>query len=98
MASGRELTDFPGEVVPKIVGAKRASADRRVRTGKGPQFLRFAAPIIDTLQSLGGSGSPREVTEAVIAALDIPEEEQRTTLKNGTSRITNQVHWARFYL
>lgn len=74
------------------------STNGRVRTGKGPQFLRFVAPIIDTLQSLGGSGSPREVIDTVIAALHIPEEEQRKTLKDGTSWARNQVHWARFYL
>jgi len=80
------------------MGGKRMSINGRVRTGKSPQFLRFVAPIIDTLQSLGGSGSPREVTDRVIAVLDIPEEEQRKTLKNGTSWVTNQVHWARLYL
>jgi restriction system protein len=80
------------------VGGNHISAQARKKSGKGPQFLRFVAPIIDILRSLGGSGSPREVTDAVVAALHIPEDQQRITLKNGTSRITNQVHWARFYL
>lgn len=29
---------------------------------KGPQFLRFCIPIVETLQELGGSGQPKEVT------------------------------------
>jgi len=94
MASYQEPEGSPPDSTPD----KRPSNKRRVRTGKGPQFLRFVAPIIERLHLLGGSGTPREVTDAVVAALRIPEREQRKTLKNGTSRITNQVHWARFYL
>jgi restriction system protein len=66
--------------------------------GRGPQFLRFCRPLIEVLKEMGGSGAPSEVTDAVIEKLSIPEEEQLTTLKNGTSRIRNQVAWARFYL
>jgi restriction system protein len=67
-------------------------------TSKGPKFLRFALPILDTLNRLGGSGKPSEVTDAVIDALAIPEEEQGETTKNGASRVKNQIAWARFYL
>ena len=94
MAPHREPEGFP----PDSTSDKRPSNKRRVRTRKGPQFLRFVVPIIEKLELLGGSGTPREVTNAVVAALQISEHEQRKTLKNGTSRITNQVHWARFYL
>jgi len=66
--------------------------------GKGPQFLRFCIPIIEVLKETGGSGTPSEVTDAVIERLNIPEEEQLITLKNGGSRVRNQVAWAKFYL
>ncbi|MDQ7008518.1 MAG: winged helix-turn-helix domain-containing protein, partial [Acidobacteriota bacterium] len=65
---------------------------------KGPEFLRFCVPIIEVLRELGGSGRPAEVTDLVIERMNIPEDEQEITNKNGGSRIRNQVAWARFYL
>jgi restriction system protein len=65
---------------------------------KGPQFLRFCIPIVETLQALGGSGRAKEVTDTVLERLHISEAEQAQTLKNGSSRVRNQVAWARFYL
>jgi restriction system protein len=65
---------------------------------KGPQFLRFCIPIVETLQALGGSGKAKEVTDTVLERLHISEREQAQTLKNGSSRVRNQVAWARFYL
>jgi restriction system protein len=65
---------------------------------KGPQFLRFCIPIVETLRELGGSGQPKEVTDIVLERLHISEREQAQTLKNGNSRVRNQVGWARFYL
>lgn len=65
---------------------------------KGPQFLRFCIPIVETLQELGGSGRPKEITDTVLERLHISEREQAQTLKNGSSRVRNQVAWARFYL
>jgi restriction system protein len=65
---------------------------------KGPQFLRFCIPILETLRTLGGSGQPKEVTDIIIERLHISEIEQAQTLKNGSSRVRNQIAWARFYL
>jgi restriction system protein len=65
---------------------------------KGPQFLRFWIPIVEILKELGGSGQPKEVTDTVLERLHISEREQAQTLKNGSSRVRNQVAWARFYL
>ena len=65
---------------------------------KGPQFLRFCIPIVDTLKELGGSGQAKEITDTVLDRLEISESEQSQTLKNGSSRVRNQVSWARFYL
>ena len=65
---------------------------------KGPEFLRFCIPIIETLRELGGSGRPAEITDRVIERMKIPEKEQEVANKNGGSRIRNQVAWARFYM
>ena len=69
-----------------------------METAKGPQFLRFCLPIVETLKELGGSGQPKEVTNLVLERLHISEREQAQTNKNGGSRVRNQVAWARFYL
>lgn len=65
---------------------------------KGPRFLRYVPPIIETLRELGRSGTPSEVTERVIERLGLSEEEQEESTSNGQSRVRNQIHWARFYL
>lgn len=65
---------------------------------KGPQFLRFCIPIVETLRELGGSGQPKEVANAVLERLSVSEQEQAQTNKSGGSRVRNQIAWARFYL
>ncbi len=64
----------------------------------GPQFLRFFAPLLEVLKELGGSGNVSEVTDLVVEKMQIPEEELEEKLKSGTSRIKNQIAWARNYL
>jgi restriction system protein len=68
------------------------------RGGKGPQFVRFFKPILQVLKQTGGSGTVSEVIDQVIELLQIPEAEQEVTLKNGQSRVRNQVQWGRLYL
>jgi restriction system protein len=65
---------------------------------KGPEFIRFLKPILQILKQSGGSGTTAEVIDRAIELLRIPESEQEVTLKNGQSRIRNQVQWARLYL
>lgn len=65
------------------------------KTGK--DFSRFIKPLIETLRESGGSGSSREITDAVIEKMKISEKELSETLKSGGSRIRNQVAWARAY-
>ena len=65
---------------------------------KGPEFVRFFAPMIDVLRELGESGRPKEVSNRIALKLKIPEKELNKTNKNGQSRLENQVAWARFYL
>jgi restriction system protein len=65
---------------------------------KGPEFLRFIAPIVETLRELGSSGTAGEVADRVLERLKISETEQEVTTSNGQSRVRNQIGWARFYL
>jgi restriction system protein len=65
---------------------------------KGPEFIRFFEPILQVLKESGGSGTTSEVIDRAIELLRIPEAEQEVALKNGQSRIRNQVQWARLYL
>jgi restriction system protein len=65
---------------------------------KGPQFTRFFKPILEVLRESGGSGTVAEVIDRVLEKMAIPEAEQEVTLKNGQSRVRNQVQWARLYL
>ena len=64
----------------------------------GPQFTRFFWPIIEALRQLGGSGSPSEVRDRVFENLKVSETEQSETISSGSSRIYNQIQWARLYL
>ena len=65
---------------------------------RGPEFLRFVAPIVETLRELGSSGTAGEVTDRVVERLKISDAEQEATTSNGQSRVRNQIAWARFYL
>jgi len=65
---------------------------------KGPELIRFFKPILQILRQSGGSGTTSEVIDRAIELLQIPESEQEVTLKNGQSRIRNQVQWGRLYL
>ena len=65
---------------------------------KGPEFIRFFKPILRILKESGGSATTSEVIDRAIELLRIPESEQEVTLKNGQSRVRNQVQWSRLYL
>ena len=69
-----------------------------MKKAQGPRFLRFYIPLLGALRELGGSAQPAEVTDLVIEKLNITEEEQSQTVNDGTSRVRNQIAWARFYL
>jgi len=70
----------------------------KMSRSKGSQFVRFFKPIIEVLKESGGSGTTAEIIDRVIEKMRIPESEQEVTLKNGQSRVRNQVQWARLYL
>jgi restriction system protein len=68
------------------------------KINNGPEFIRFFKPLLEVLQSLGGSGNSSEVTDLVIEKMKIPEEELEVVLKSGAPRIKNQIHFSRMYL
>lgn len=67
-------------------------------TPKGPQFLRFSIPVVEALRERGGSATTTEVYDAVVVKAGISEAEQAETLKNGVSRVKNQIAWSKMYL
>jgi len=65
---------------------------------KGPEFIRFFEPVVEVLKTLDGSGKAGEVTDLVVDRMNISDDDLSVQLKNGTSRIKNQIHWSRNYL
>ncbi|XOV94055.1 MAG: restriction endonuclease [Bacteroidota bacterium] len=68
------------------------------KSKKGPEFIKYMKPIVETLRELGGSGNAGEVTDIVIDKMGITEDELEVVTKTGVPRIKNQIHWARMYL
>ncbi len=68
------------------------------KSTKGPKFLRYVRPVVETLREMGSSGSTDEIIDRVIERMGISEAEQAETTSNGQSRVRNQINWARFYL
>jgi restriction system protein len=65
---------------------------------KGPQFLIYINPILDTLKEMGGAGVTAEVIDNVIDRLKISDEEAERTNSSGQSTVRNRIQWARLYL
>ena len=63
-----------------------------------PQFARYINPLLSALGRLGGSARPREVVDAIVNDLRLPDEVLDDRLADGVPRFENQVHWARLYL
>ncbi|MBE9193777.1 restriction endonuclease [Synechocystis sp. LEGE 06083] len=68
------------------------------KASKGPEFVKYFVPLLSALRELGYSGTPSEVKNVIIEKLQISEELLEEKLKSGSSRIINQIDWARFYL
>ena len=61
---------------------------------EGPMFLHILAPILETLEKLGGSAS----SGVVIKRMKLSTEEQAEKTTSGQLRIRNRIGWARCYL
>jgi len=65
---------------------------------KRSEFVKWMGPILDALRGLGGSGTPKEVTEKIIVEQKISEKVLSEKISSGMSRFQNQVYWGRQYL
>lgn len=65
---------------------------------KGPDFLRYFKPLLETLKENGGAGKTSEIVDAVIDKMDIPEDELEITLASGAYKVRNSIQFARLYL
>ena len=62
-------------------------------------FLHWFRPVIEALRQLGGSGTPAETLERIIANEQLTEEEISVTRgKSNVNKFKDEVHWARNYL
>ncbi len=71
--------------------------ETRQRVAVAPYF-KFFSPMLQVLKKLGDSGTRKEVVSEIISFMNISEQEQEETLKNGASRVENLIHWAEVYL
>lgn len=62
------------------------------------EFIKWFAPLLDALRTLGGAGKPKEVIEEVAKSQKISDAKREETIKSGIPRFDNQVAWARQYL
>ncbi len=68
------------------------------REPKGPKFIQYFGPLVRAINELGGSGRPEEVEDIIVRRLNISEEQQSEVINSGSTRLRNQLHWARFYM
>lgn len=66
--------------------------------GDVPQHFKYLNPILEVLQSIGGSGKSSEVIDLVIEKLNISDKELQRTVESGQPKVINQIHWAKLML
>ena len=64
----------------------------------GSRFARYINPVLDALRELGGSARPREVYDWVAQHLGISDAERSVKHRSGSSKVENDIAWARSYL
>jgi restriction system protein len=62
------------------------------------EFVKWMQPILVALRQLGGSGSPKEVSDLIAVNEKISDKKLEEVMKSGGSKFHNQVAWARQYL
>ena len=50
---------------------------------KGPKFLKYWIPLVETLREAGGAGATSEIIDGVIKRMEISDSELDITLKSG---------------
>jgi restriction system protein len=69
----------------------------RIKQG-GNRFATYFPAVLDALRSLGGSGTPPEVTNWIAESLKLEDDVLNAVHKTGASVFYNDVAWARKYL
>ena len=88
---GHGLVSIPAErfamlsAAPTIARSETPDPQAATENGAPPDFVRFLAPLVNTLQALGGSSRAGEVVEAVLTQVDGP-----TSKKAGRSEQNKQ--------
>jgi restriction system protein len=59
---------------------------------------RYINPVLDALRELGGSARPRAVYNWVAQRLGISDAERSEKHRSGTSKVENDIAWARSHL
>lgn len=69
-----------------------------VASPTGPDFLRWVAPVLDTLRAMGGEGRAGVVIERMRGDPRFTSEDLERTTSGGHASFVNKAGWARFYL
>lgn len=84
-------------IVSEQVNQEKAEANGK-KSSKAA-FLRWFAPLIQSLRDLGGSGTPAEARAKIIENEQLSEDEiNETRGKNNVNKFENEVAFARNYL
>jgi restriction system protein len=63
------------------------------------EFVRWFGPVLEALKALGGSATPKEITEWIGEEYKVPDEILNERYeKSGVLKFSNQLAWARQYL
>jgi len=88
--------DFPDLSYQAWLSKPSSEQDKKISSAN---FLRWFAPILNALRSLGGSGTPEQVRKQIISDLQLPDEiVNETRGKLGLKKFDNEVAFARAYL
>lgn len=84
-------------IVSKQVNQEKAEV--KGKKSSKAAFLRWFAPLIQSLRDLGGSGTPAEARAKIIENEQLSEDEiNQTRGKNNVNKFENEVAFARNYL
>lgn len=78
--------------------ARTAPEEPDLETAGGPRFVEYFGPVLESLQALGGSGTPERVSAWIKENKDIPTKELHAVTRGGNPQIQDKINWARFYL
>lgn len=100
--SDYEYKNFPELSYRAWIVSKQVNQEKAEVKGKKSSkaaFLRWFAPLIQSLRDLGGSGTPAEARAKIIENEQLSEDEiNQTRGKNNVNKFENEVAFARNYL